>query len=189
MGLVQSGIKVNYTPGAGATSHDLYKDGGLAVTAYGSGAVYNPGDNATHGYVVQAVVSGPGCTNASAPMNGTDLGAATPPEEAPGTNAANAQTWSADKSTMSWPADASATGYKAYRGVLLGLPPLLNSGNDSCLRYSGASTSVDLSADNPATDSGSLFWYLVVGYNGAGDGSAGNATSGNRIINSSGACP
>ncbi|MCX7830881.1 MAG: hypothetical protein N2445_07475, partial [Acidobacteria bacterium] len=40
-----SGIQVNYTAGSGATSHDLYRDGGLVVSNYVSGATYSPGDN------------------------------------------------------------------------------------------------------------------------------------------------
>ncbi len=41
----QSGIKVTFTAGSGATSHDLYRDGTSVVTGYTSGATYNPGEH------------------------------------------------------------------------------------------------------------------------------------------------
>ncbi len=51
----QNGIRVAYTAGSGATGHNLYRDGALVVTGYVSNAVYNPGDGASHSYVVRAV--------------------------------------------------------------------------------------------------------------------------------------
>jgi hypothetical protein len=61
----QDGIKVFYDSALAATSHDLYKDGGLAVTGYVSGALYNPGDSSSHSYVVRAI-NAYGGTNSTA---------------------------------------------------------------------------------------------------------------------------
>ena len=55
-----------------------------------------------------------------------------------------------------------------------------------CLRYQGASPSVAL-AEVPAA--GAFYWYLVTGTNGSGEGTAGNATAGARVVNTSGVCP
>jgi hypothetical protein len=65
-----SGITINYTAGSGATSHDLYKDGGLAVTSYVSGATYQPGDTSSHTYVIRARKAT--CYNDSTGVSGTD---------------------------------------------------------------------------------------------------------------------
>lgn len=109
-----------------------------------------------------------------------------PGEAAPGANSATAQTWLADKKTHGWPALSGATSYTVYRGVQSQLPNLLTGGTDSCTRYSGGATSFN-AFEEPAA--GSFYWYLVVGGNGAGNGTAGNATSGARVVNTSGVCP
>jgi hypothetical protein len=108
-----------------------------------------------------------------------------PGEAAPGDTYENGQMWSEDKNTQSWPELSGATGYQLYRGVQSGLPNLLTADNDSCLRYNGANTSINISSDDPSLETGSFYWYLVVGTNGSGDGTAGNA----RIVNSTGNCP
>jgi hypothetical protein len=69
-GCAQSGIRVSYTAGSGATSHNLLRDGSPVVTGYSSGGLYNPGDSASHSYVVQAVVST--CTTDSNPQSYSD---------------------------------------------------------------------------------------------------------------------
>ncbi len=66
-----SGIQITYTAGSGALSHDLYDNGSLAVTNYASGAVYSPGDNSSHSYVIRAVDGS--CFTDSPPQAGTDL--------------------------------------------------------------------------------------------------------------------
>ncbi len=103
-------------------------------------------------------------------------------ECAPGDTYENGQTWSG--TSQSWPALTGATGYKLYRGIQSGLPNLLTADPDSCLRYEGSSTSIDLSADDPSSEIGRLYWYIVSGTNGSGEGPAGNG----RIVNSSGIC-
>jgi alpha-tubulin suppressor-like RCC1 family protein len=96
------------------------------------------------------------------------------------------QAWS-DKDTQTWPADSLASSYNLYRGTPSQLPALLTTSNDSCLRYGNITTTSATTSENPS--SGSFFWYLVTGVNVAGEGSAGNATAGARIVNSSGTCP
>jgi hypothetical protein len=107
-----------------------------------------------------------------------------PGEVAPGDNYNNALIWSEDKATINWPAVSGVTTYKVYRGIKSSLPALLTSAIDSCLRYQDTTTSVDLSSDNPSSDSDKMYWYLVIGSNSSGDGPAGNG----RIVNSGGSC-
>jgi N-acetylneuraminic acid mutarotase len=66
----QSGVKVNYASGTGAT-HDLYDSGLLAVTDYATGTTYDPLDTASHNYVVRAVNGS--CTADSNQMAETDV--------------------------------------------------------------------------------------------------------------------
>jgi uncharacterized repeat protein (TIGR01451 family) len=98
-----------------------------------------------------------------------------------------------DAGTRAWDADPiSSHGYTVYRGKRTGLPGLLHSGTESCVRHTNATSgenTVDLSSDYPTVFAGRLFWYLVTGSNAGGEGSAGDATSGPRQVNASGACP
>lgn len=96
--------------------------------------------------------------------------------------------WSGTKDTWSWSTEANSTSYRVYRGAPSDLPGLLDSTIDSCKRYEGAALNTsNILTETPAA--GSFYWYVVVGVNSAGEGSAGNATSGARVINSSGTCP
>ncbi len=113
--------------------------------------------------------------------------AAPPGETAPGDVQADAQTWSS-KSTIIWPSNLLATGYNVYRGTQAGLPNLLTSAIDSCVKYSGSATSAAAN-DDPTWVAGGFYWYLVTGTNANGEGPTGNATAGARIVNSSGTCP
>ena len=88
---------------------------------------------------------------------------------------------------LAWPPTANVTTYKVYRGLLSDLPGLLDGTTDSCARCSGSSPSCTVDED-PYGVEGGLFWYLVTGVGGA-EGSAGSATTGERVVNSSGACP
>jgi len=111
-----------------------------------------------------------------------------PAEIARGNDADHVQAGSADKKTQSWPADATATGYRLYRDGPADLPNLLNGNYDSCKKPDQSGTSIDLSSEaNPA--SGAFYWYIVTGYNATGEGSAGSATGGQRFQNSNGSCP
>ena len=110
-----------------------------------------------------------------------------PPETAPGTLAITAQNWTG-KTVMSWPANVQATSYNIYRGLLADLPHLLDGAPGPCARALVAGTNVSLS-ESPAGLPGGFYWYLVTGSNSTGEGPAGSATAGVRIVNPSGACP
>jgi len=92
-----------------------------------------------------------------------------------------------DRATQTWSEASDADSYRLYRGTLADLPNLLNGGLDSCLIYEGYLPK-HLCSENPALVAGRLYWYLVTGVNAAGEGSAGNATSGGRVVDPA-ACP
>ena len=104
----QSGIRVAYTGGSGATSHDLYRDGALAVSGYISNALYNPGDTASHGYVVRAVNA---CgTTDSGSQNFSDVNNSTTPTIAgPNANAC-------PDATVTLATEAGMSSYQWYIG-------------------------------------------------------------------------
>ncbi len=66
----QDGVTITYTAGSGASSHDLYVDGSLAVSNFSSGSTYDPGDTASHSYVIRALDST--CYTDSAAQSATD---------------------------------------------------------------------------------------------------------------------
>jgi hypothetical protein len=72
-----TGVEVNFTPGGGATSHDLYVDSTLKRRNISSGYVYRPGDEAQHSYVVRAYKGT--CYADSDPVIGRDMGIIPPP--------------------------------------------------------------------------------------------------------------
>jgi hypothetical protein len=98
------------------------------------------------------------------------------------------QGWS-NKTTHIWPSEPTAATYTLYRGIHADLPKLLTGEVDSCTKYAGAAASTNTITENPAGVAGQFFWYLVTGTNDGGEGTAGNATAGARVVNSSGACP
>jgi len=81
----------------------------------------------------------------------------------------------------------TADTYTIFRGAGSGLPKLLTSEADSCARGATSSTSLTGLTDHPAP--GDLHWWLVRGGNAMGSGSAGFATGGLRILDSTGPCP
>jgi hypothetical protein len=171
----QDGVRVTFTGGAGALSHQLWKDGAMVVASYASGDLYNPGDTASHTYVVRAINGS--CVTDSTGMSGTDQFLV--PLEVP--NASLVWT-GAGKNTLSWSAATGATGYRVYRADKNELPNLPTSAK-VCKSYDGADTTTGaiLAAEPPA---GNFYWYLVVGYNGAGQGSAGPGC----VLSSTGTC-
>lgn len=107
-----------------------------------------------------------------------------PPDEvAKGILAWDIQSFYDDKATQIWPEVEGAYKYRLYRGTLNDLPKLLNGEIDSCLVYEGVLPKF-LCPENPALINGKLYFYLVTALNVAGEGSAGNATGGERIVNS-----
>lgn len=103
----QSGIRVSYTAGSGATSHDLYRDSVRAVTGYASGALYDPGDTSSHSYVVRAVVST--CFTDSASQSFTDANGTPAAPGAPSVTDADVCTQSGVN--VSWGSVSGATAY------------------------------------------------------------------------------
>ncbi len=99
-----------------------------------------------------------------------------------------ALTWSATKDGLTWSAVTEAQTYRVYRGTASDLPSLLNSGLDSCVRVETTETSTGPALTEVPPD-GTLYWYLTIGVRSTVEGSAGNASAGPRIVNSSGACP
>jgi hypothetical protein len=184
-----TGIQVNYTAGTGATRHDLYRDGALVQTSYTSGATYVPGDSGVHSYRVRAWKDI--CNTYSSSVQGTDLPQVPPPEIAPGDTSLTAQSWP-DKTTHTWPSNTSCSlGYLLYRGTLADLPQLLTSSEESCLRFQGLAVgenTVTGMTEDPSSIPGRFYWYLVTGINGLGEGTAGNATTGPRSVDSTGDC-
>jgi len=67
----QNGIRVYYTAGAGATSHNLLRNGSVVVVGYSSGDLYAPGNSNLYTYVVRAIKST--CSSDSPGQDGTDI--------------------------------------------------------------------------------------------------------------------
>lgn len=186
---LRSGVTINFTPTVPAIRHDLYVDGVKVKENVLPGVVYNGLEcNTNHNFQIKAVVNLSGgiwCDEyVSNIVSGSDNCVGVVPEIAKGTSYENALVASSDKNSFLWPSESSATGYRIYRGTHSTLPNLLSGTTNSCQKYDGALTSADISSDNPSSDPDRYFWYLVVGYNGNGEGSAGNL----RTINSSGNC-
>ncbi|MBP7148773.1 MAG: proprotein convertase P-domain-containing protein [Acidobacteria bacterium] len=87
-----------------------------------------------------------------------------------------------------WDTVAGSSFYNVYRGDGGTLPDLLTPAVESCLRLSTTGT-----ATGPVLDelpvSGGAYWYLVRAANSAGEGPAGNASTGPRNQQSDGPCP
>jgi hypothetical protein len=156
-------------------------------TLSGAQATIQAGGTATATFTGTSCGSG----SAAATVDNASVTAAVvvcqPPETAGGATFLN---WT-DKTTLTWPTNAQAIGgYRLYRGTPAQLPSLLSASVDSCLRFTGvnqtATTAAGLIDSPPAAG---FLWYLVTGINAVGEGTAGNATAGARIVNSSGACP
>lgn len=103
-------------------------------------------------------------------------------------NEATSLVWCAgSKTCLQWSPASAASRYAVYRGVRAQLPMLLTTGVDGCDRRTHtAATSATTLTEVPAP--GALYWYLVVGEDTCGLGSAGSATAGPRVVNPSGFC-
>lgn len=101
---------------------------------------------------------------------------------------ATALRWcSASRTCLQWDTTPQAANYRVYRGVRSGLPNLLNGNADSCLEMSpSAPTTGSFLTVTPPP--GGMFWFLVRANSPCGEGTAGSATSGVRIVNSTGSC-
>lgn len=110
-----------------------------------------------------------------------------PPEEvAAGYLPYDVQSFWPDKATQVWPEEPGAESYRLYRGTLADLQGLTGSGGGSCL-YEGFLPK-RVCTESPAAVAGRMYWYLVTAVNEAGEGTAGNATSGERETGAA-SCP
>jgi subtilisin-like proprotein convertase family protein len=92
------------------------------------------------------------------------------------------------KTKLKWGAVPGAGSYNLYRGDAAGLPALLNTGVDSCTAWTGSGTETP-DTITQAPPAGGIHWFLVTAVNAVGEGTAGSATAGPRVVNSSGPCP
>ncbi len=183
---VLDGVVITFTPGSPSTAHYLYADLSLVSTNFTSGSIYLPGDSEIHGYMIKTVNGD--CSEDSSSVNGRDLAIAIPPEIAPGDTVGTAQTWSADKTTQSWPVAAEADGYYLYRIRKPDLGNLQDATEEGCIRDLGAASSLDCSSDDPSGLPNRIYYYLVTGYNAAGEGPAGEGTGFTRDLSSTNPC-
>ncbi len=183
---ILDGVVITFNPGTPATAHYLYVDLSLVSTNFVSGSIYEPGNSEVHSYMIKTVNGD--CSEDSAPVNGQDLAIALPPEIAPGDTFETAQVWSADKNTQSWPAAAEADGYYLYRIRKSDLGNLQDSTDEGCIRDLGAAYSYDCSSDDPSGLPNRIYYYLVTGYNAAGEGPAGEGTGFTRDLSSTNPC-
>ncbi|MBN2384713.1 hypothetical protein JXQ70_17700, partial [bacterium] len=176
-----TGLIITYTAGSPSTSHDLWMDGALLVTGFNSGDTTPAEDGNSHSYFIRAWNNT--CYADSLPEMYYPPIPPIPPEITP-------IDWT-DKTTLSWPEETTSTlGYILYRGELANLADLLDTDTDFCTRWTGSSSS-DTSATglSETATGGDCYYYLVTGVNSNGEGSAGEATAGARIVNTTGACP
>ncbi|MEW5764230.1 MAG: IPT/TIG domain-containing protein [Acidobacteriota bacterium] len=182
-----TGVRVSWTDpaawndgGSGTRSFAVYRNGALLQGGLSSGTHectdLTGMNGVSYSYTVRAS-NGCGLSIATAGAAAADQFLV--PEEVPDTSFL----WAAGTSdTLTWSAATGATSYRVYRGDGADVGDL-PTGASACLAYEGTETTTGalILAEPPA---GQFYWYLVVGVNGAGEGSAGMS----RTIVSSGAC-
>ena len=185
-GCADSGVFVEWTApsawgdwGSGTRSFDVLRDSTVIASGLSSGILYftdNGGENGvSYLYRIRAT-NGCGLSTTTAGASASDMVSLDPEEVA-------------TEGICSWQPVTGAEGYKLYRGVRADLPNLKNGTDDACLRYMGPSTSFDCSGDDPGSEPGKLYWYLVTAYTAACEGTAGNGTGFTRDLSSTGNCP
>ena len=183
---VAVGIPITFTAAAsGGTAPYTYqwtKDGSNISGATNSTLTETYGTAQSHTYNCKAASTGCSTTAQDAVASTGEWQSVSLPGEVP------TQSWTS-ATVQVWDTVATATGYKLQKGQYADLPNLLNTSVDSCNSYTGASTSATVADDPAGLAAGDFYWYLVIAYNLGGDGPAGNATTGARILNSSGSCP
>jgi len=93
----------------------------------------------------------------------------------------------AGKSCLQWTGVPQASEYRVYRGTFAGLPGLLTTAPDSCLELASRNPGTGaILAQTPAP--GEMLWFLVTGGNVCGEGPAGTASGGPRLVNATGFC-
>jgi hypothetical protein len=178
-------VNVLLSTEAGMSSYQWYLEG----SPIGGANAYQYTATTTGNYSV-SYTNLSGCPGTSTPRYITITACPLPPEIAVGSN----YTWTVTQTSqvMGWNSESTATGYRVYRGTKGQLPELLlNINQDFCTRYDGTDLSLDVTSDNPVAIDGTnrVVYYLIVAYNGSGEGPAGNATAGPRVVNTTGSCP
>jgi len=176
----QSGLQITFSEGSPSTRNDLYVDGILAQSGVTSPILYNPNDTLQHNYKIRTVVGiGDLFIDSDVVSFLDDNSCPLPGEVGAGTN------FNFIGQTISWNSDPYASSYRVYRGTYSQLENLCDSNEDFCIRYDGALTTLDISNDAPEVIDplNRVVFYLITAYNSGGEGSAGNATCGQRIIN------
>ena len=108
---------------------------------------------------------------------------AAPPPEVPGLDHCGA-----NGECLLWMAASGATEYRLYRGTENDLSGLFDASPDVCARGTYLPTTTGPTIpDSP--NPGGMLWYLLTAANAEGEGTAGSATFGTRILNSRGECP
>jgi subtilisin-like proprotein convertase family protein len=122
-------------------------------------------------------------------VGGSGIGGNCPPCYVPVPGGVAELGWNGSgKAEIDWTPTVNASFYSLYRGLPADLPALLDQNVDSCKRMSTSSLNTgEVLHEDPAA--GSLFWYLVRAGNGAGEGPAGEATAGTRLLDDAGVCP
>jgi hypothetical protein len=93
----------------------------------------------------------------------------------------------AAKDCLQWSGVTQASEYRLYRGTSAGLPGLLTTAPDSCLELASRTASTgSVLSQTPAP--GGMLWFLVTGANVCGEGQAGAASGGPRLVNPTGMC-
>ena len=180
----QSGVQIFFDTSPQAVSYDLYRDNVLVQSNFTSGGTFlNTDCNVFHNYSIRAVGLY-GCTSFSSPVSAVDSCEGAPPEIGTGQEPSDYLLWSSDKTTLYLPYCLQGTGYRLYRGTQSQLSKLITGETNCCKRYEGSDRNVLLTEDDPQTENGRFFWYVVTAYNEHGEGSAGSG----RLINSSGVC-
>jgi len=89
---------------------------------------------------------------------------------------------------LGWDPAPRAGWYNLYEGAAEDLPALLSAAPDACRKWFGEATSTgEALFETPLP--GTLRWYLVLAANGAGEGPAGEGSSGPRMLEGAGDCP
>jgi hypothetical protein len=190
-----SGVMINWSDpsnwgdnNTGTRTFDVLRDGGAVASAISS-ATHTFTDttganNQSYSYSVRAN-NGCAMSSTTSGTNASDV-VCVPPEVAQGVFP-DIQSWSGN--TQSWPGAERATGYYLYRIISSDLPNLQNSSHEGCKRDVGNVISYDCSGDDPTGDAGRVYFYLVTGYNGSGEGSSGSGTGFSRNLTTLTACP
>ncbi|HNQ78033.1 MAG TPA: IPT/TIG domain-containing protein [Acidobacteriota bacterium] len=176
--------------GSGARSFDVLRDGSAIQAGLSS---------STHEYTDTTGTNGVTYAYSARANNGCGMSAVTPgasaadilcvpPEVGPGDSESNAQDWTEDKATQTWPAAERATGYHLYKFALADLPYLQNTSDEGCKWSVGNVTSHDCSGDDPSVETGRVYFYLVTGVNETGEGTGGDGTGFTRALSTSITC-